>query len=172
MPAFKHHQPIAMRVAAHDDVQDIGTRQHAHEVIWRAEKFFRKHTGFHACAAAAHMRAGRVRALAVTSSEPSPFAPGLPTVAATLPGYETIAICGLFVPARTPPSIVNRLHRETVQVVKSADVTEKLQSAAVETVGDAPAQLLARVKADMARMKKVIDAAGISAPRRPPKLPQ
>ena len=114
-------------------------------------------------AAAAHMRAGRVRALAVTSSEPSPFAPGLPTVAASLPGYETIAIYGLFVPARTPPAIVNRLHRETVQVVKSADVTEKLQSAAVETVGDTPAQLLARVKADMARMKKVIDAAGISA---------
>ena len=114
-------------------------------------------------AAAAHMRAGRVRALAVTSSEPSPFAPGLPTVAASLPGYETIAIYGLFVPARTPPAIVNRLHREAVQVVKSADVTEKLQSAAVETVGDTPAQLLARVKADMARMKKVIDAAGISA---------
>ena len=84
------------------------------------------------------------------------------TLAALTPGYETIAIYGLFVPARTPPAIVNRLHRETVQVVKSADVTEKLQSAAVETVGDAPAQWLARVKADMVRMKKVIDAAGIS----------
>ena len=114
-------------------------------------------------AAAVHMRAGRVRSLAVTSSEPSPFAPGLPTVAASLPGYETIAIYGLFVPARTPPAIVNRLHRETVQVVKSAEVTEKLQSAAVETVGDTPAQLLARVKADIVRIKKVIDAAGISA---------
>ena len=113
-------------------------------------------------AAAVHMRAGRVRALAVTSSEPSPFAPGLPTVAASLPSYETMAIYGLFVPARTPPAIISRLHREAVQVAKSADVTEKLQSAAVETVGDAPAQLLARVKADMARMKKVIDVAGIS----------
>ena len=70
-------------------------------------------------AAAAHMRAGRVRALGVTSLEPSPLAPGLPTVAASIPGYETIAIYGLFVPARTPPAIINRLHREAVQVVKS-----------------------------------------------------
>ncbi len=114
-------------------------------------------------AAAAHMRAGRVRALGVTSLEPSPLAPGLPTVAASIPGYETIAIYGLFVPARTPPAIVNRLHREAVQVVKSAEVKEKLQSAAVETVGDSPDQLFARVRSDMVRMKKVIDAAGISA---------
>jgi tripartite-type tricarboxylate transporter receptor subunit TctC len=114
-------------------------------------------------AAAGHMRAGRVRALAVTSSEPSPFAPGLPTVAASVPGYETIAIYGLFVPARTPAAIVQRLHREAVQVVNSADVREKLNSAAVESVGDAPDQLFARVRGDMARMKKVIDAAGISA---------
>ena len=84
-------------------------------------------------------------------------------MAASIPGYETVAIYGLFVPARTPPAIINRPHRETVQVVKSADVREKLQSAAVETVGDAPDQLIARVKGDMARMKKVIDAAGISA---------
>jgi len=58
---------------------------------------------------------------------------------------------------------VNRLHREAVQVVKSAEVKEKLQSAAVETVGDSPDQLFARVRSDMVRMKKVIDAAGISA---------
>ena len=109
------------------------------------------------------MRAGRVRALAVTSLEPSPLAPGLPTVASAVPGYETTAIYGLFVPARTPAAIINRLHREAVQVVKSVEVKEKLQSAAVETVGDAPDQLFARVKGDMARMKKVIDATGISA---------
>ena len=114
-------------------------------------------------AAAAHMRAGRVRALAVTSLEPSPLAPGLPTVASVVPGYETTAIYGLFVPARTPAALINRLHREAAQVVKSAEVREKLQSAAVETVGDAPDQLIARVKGDMARMKKVIDAAGIGA---------
>lgn len=57
---------------------------------------------------------------------------------------------------------MNRLNREAVQVVKSAEAKEKLQSTALEAVGDSPDQLFARVKGDMARMKKVIDAAGIS----------
>lgn len=108
-------------------------------------------------------RTVRVRALAETSLEPSPLAPGLPTVASVVPGYETTAIHGLFVPARTPAALISRLHREAVQVVKSAEVKEKLQRAAAETVGDTPEQLIARVKGDMVRMKKVIDAAGISA---------
>jgi tripartite-type tricarboxylate transporter receptor subunit TctC len=114
-------------------------------------------------AAAAHVLAKRVRALAVTSTEPSSLAPGLPTMAATLPGYETIAIYGLFVPARTPRDIVERLHRETVQVLVATDVKEKLHAAGTEVIGDKPELLAANVRADMTRMKKVIDAAGIRA---------
>jgi tripartite-type tricarboxylate transporter receptor subunit TctC len=112
-------------------------------------------------AAAAHVRAGRVRALAVTSIAPSSLVPGLPAVAATLPGYESIAIYGLFVPARTPPPIINRLHKETVQVLNTPDVKEKLQSAGVEVIGDMPDQLAARVKSEMLRIGKVIKDTGI-----------
>ncbi|HTD91512.1 MAG TPA: tripartite tricarboxylate transporter substrate-binding protein, partial [Burkholderiales bacterium] len=112
-------------------------------------------------AAAAHVRAGRVRALAVTSTEPSPLVPGLPTVAASLPGYESIAVYGLFVPARTPQAVINRLHKETVQVLNAPDVREKLLGAGVEVIGDAPYQLAARVRSEMTRLGKVIREAGI-----------
>ena len=112
-------------------------------------------------AVAAHVRAGRVRALAVSSTGASSLLPGLPAVAATLPGYESIAIYGLFLPARTPQSIINRLHKETVQVLNVPDVKEKLQSVGVEVIGDMPDQLAARVRADIARMGKVIKDAGI-----------
>jgi len=112
-------------------------------------------------AAAAHVRAGRVRALAVTSATPSSLVPGLPAVASTLPGYESIAIYGLFVPVRTPQPIINRLHRETVQVLNTPDVKEKLQSAGVEVIGDTPDQLAARVRSEMLRIGKIIKDAGI-----------
>lgn len=114
-------------------------------------------------AAAAHVQARRVRALAVTGSEPSSLAPGLPTVAATVPGYESISIYGLFVPARTPQSIVERLHRETAKVLAAAELREKFSSAGVEVIGDAAPLLATRVKAEMARLGKVIREAGIRA---------
>lgn len=112
-------------------------------------------------AAAQHIRAGRVRALAVTSLEPSALAPDLPALATALPGFESLAIYGLFVPVRTPPAIIQRLQKETAQFMHSAEIKEKLQGAGVEVIGDTPAQLAARVKADMVRMGKVIREAGI-----------
>ena len=113
-------------------------------------------------AAASHVKAGRVRALAVTSAEPSVLAPGLPTVAASgLPGYESIAIYGMFAPAGTPRTIINKLREEIVRVLNSTDVKERLFGAGVETVGSSPEQLAVRVKSEMARMGKVIKDAGI-----------
>ncbi len=65
-----------------------------------------------------HIKSGRLRALAVTSAEPSPLAPGLPTVAsAGLPGYESISRIAMFAPARTPESIINRVSMETARVL-------------------------------------------------------
>ena len=84
-------------------------------------------------------------------------------MAATLPGYESIAIYGLFLPARTPQALIQRLHRETVQVLNASEVKEKLYSAGVEVIGDMPDQLSARVRSEMVRMGKVIKDAGIRA---------
>jgi tripartite-type tricarboxylate transporter receptor subunit TctC len=108
-----------------------------------------------------HVRAGRVRALAVTSAEPTALFPGVPTMAAFLPGYESISIYGVFAPAKTPRTIIDKLNEEIVRFLNRADVKEKFSNAGMETVGGSPEQLAATVKSEMARMGKVIRDAGI-----------
>jgi len=110
-----------------------------------------------------HVRSGRLRALAVTSAKPTPLAPGLPTVAAAagLPGYESISIYGVFAPAKTPEAIIRQLNQSIVAVLNQPDVREKFLNVGVETVGSTPEQFAAVIKADMARMSKVIKEAGI-----------
>ncbi len=114
-----------------------------------------------AVAAIPHMKSGRLRALAVTSIEPSALAPGLPPVAATLPGYEAASITAVYAPARTSPEIISRLHQEIVRALGQAAVKEKFFSAGVDVAGSSPEQLMATVKSEMARMGKVIRDAGI-----------
>ncbi|MBI3044643.1 MAG: tripartite tricarboxylate transporter substrate binding protein [Betaproteobacteria bacterium] len=112
--------------------------------------------------AAAHVASGRLRALAITSARPSALAPGLPTVAASgLPGYEAATIYGLFAPARTPKTIIDRLNQETVRVVHTADVSKRFFNAGSEVVGSSPAEFAAVIKADMAKMGRMIKDAGI-----------
>jgi tripartite-type tricarboxylate transporter receptor subunit TctC len=109
-----------------------------------------------------HIKSGRLRAIAVTSAEPSILAPGLPTVAASgLPGYESISIYGVFAPARTPAPIISQLNRAIVAVLNMPDVRERFFNVGVETVGSTPEQYAATIRADIARMSKVIRDAGI-----------
>ena len=111
-----------------------------------------------------HIKSGRLKALAVTSAQPTPLVPGLPTVAATgLPGYESAAMHGIFAPAKTPAAIISRLNREILQALSRADVKEKFFTAGTTIVGSTPPQLAAAVKAEMASLGKVIKDAGIRA---------
>jgi tripartite-type tricarboxylate transporter receptor subunit TctC len=110
-----------------------------------------------------HLKSGRVRALAVTSAEPTALFPGVPTVAASLPGYESVTIYGIFTPAKTPRAIIDKLNVEIVRFLNRADVKEKFFNAGMETVGGSPEQLAAAVKSEMTRMGKVIKDAGIRA---------
>ena len=113
-------------------------------------------------AVAPHVKTGRLRAIAVTSAEPSPLAPGLPTIAASgLPGYESISIYGAYAPAKTPERIVRHLNALIVSVLNTPEVRERFFNVGVETVGSTPEQLAAAMKADMARLRKVIAEAGI-----------
>jgi tripartite-type tricarboxylate transporter receptor subunit TctC len=115
-----------------------------------------------AAAGMMHVRAGRLRAIAVTSAQPTALAPGLPTVTSSgLPGYEAVSILGIFAPARTPAPILNRLNQEMVRVLTSADVKDKLFTAGSEVVASTPEQLAATVTSEMARMGKVLRDAGI-----------
>jgi tripartite-type tricarboxylate transporter receptor subunit TctC len=111
-----------------------------------------------------HVSSGRVRAIAVTSAEPSVLAPGLPTIAASgLPGYESISIYGVFVPAGTPEPIVRQLNLAIVSVLNTPEVRERFLNVGMEVVGSTPEQFAVAMKADEARLRKVISEAGLRA---------
>jgi tripartite-type tricarboxylate transporter receptor subunit TctC len=113
-------------------------------------------------AAKAHVAAGKLIALAVTTPQPSALMPGLPTVAASgLPGYQSASTLGVFAPAATPVAIVNQLNREIVQVLDAPVAKDHLFKAGIEVVASSPAEFAAAIKTDMARSGKVIKQAGI-----------
>jgi tripartite-type tricarboxylate transporter receptor subunit TctC len=109
-------------------------------------------------------RSGKLRALAVTSLEPSVLAPGLPTVAAAgLPGYEAVGMTGMWTPVKTSTAIINRLNQEIVRFLSSPQAKESFLSVGAETAGTSPEQFGALVKADIARITRLIKDAGIKA---------
>ena len=110
----------------------------------------------------AHVKTGRLRALAVTSAKPSALVPGLPTVAAAgLAGYEASQKAGLLAPAKTPVPVINRLNHEVVLFLNKSDVKERFLSHGVEVVANSPEEFAATIKSEMARMGKVIKDANI-----------
>lgn len=103
-----------------------------------------------------HIKAGNVRALAITSTKRSPHLPNLPTMAeAGLPGYEMAAWFGFFAPAKTPAPIIDKLNREIVAILKLPDVKEKLAGLGVEFLGTTAQELAAVMRTDAAKWEKV-----------------
>jgi tripartite-type tricarboxylate transporter receptor subunit TctC len=115
-----------------------------------------------ALAAAPQIRAGRVRALAITSAKRSAVSPDLPTVAESgLPGFEVIGWFGWLAPAATPKPIVTRLHAEIVRALRLPDVRDRLLSQSTEPVGNTPAEFAAFMKSEHEKWRRVIRAANI-----------
>jgi len=108
------------------------------------------------------VKAGKLKAVGVTSAEPSAFAPDIPPVAATLPGYEWLNMTVMLAPAKTPAPVINRLHQEITRVVKNADMNPKLLAAGVEVVGNSPIQFSAILKAEIAKISKLIKDIGLT----------
>ena len=109
-----------------------------------------------------HVRSGRLRALGVTSLQPSALAPGLPAVAESgVPGFESVVMYALFAPARTPAAIVKRLNAEVVQFLKSTATTERLFNAGVEAVASSPRELAVAMESEMTRLEKLVKNARI-----------
>ncbi len=109
-----------------------------------------------------HLRAGRVRALAVTSAQPSVLAPELPTVAAAgLPGYEATAYNGLLAPAKTPPAVIAKLNQEAAQILRRTEVKERIFNGGGEVVGGTPDEFAAIMRLEMAKWGRLIREAGI-----------
>jgi tripartite-type tricarboxylate transporter receptor subunit TctC len=115
-----------------------------------------------ALAATPQVKAGKLRALGITSAKRSAVAPELPTIAeAGLPGFEVIGWFGWLAPAATPRYIVSRLHTELVRALKLPDVRDRLLSQSTEPVGNSPQAFAAFMKSEHAKWAKVIKAANI-----------
>ena len=102
------------------------------------------------------VQAGKLKALAVTSSKRWPELPNLPTMAESgLPGYETVAWFALLGPANLPPAIAQRLSTEAAAVMKTVDVRAALLKQGMEAIGSSAEELTAFIATDIARWKKV-----------------
>ena len=111
-----------------------------------------------------HVRAGKMKPLAVTTAQRSPQAPEIPTVAeAGLPGYEQTAWFGVLAPAGTPRDIIGRLNGEIVKVLNSAEVKERFGKQGVEVRTSTPEQFSTFLRSEVDRWGKVIREAGIKA---------
>ncbi len=109
-----------------------------------------------------HVKAGKLRPLAVTGAQRSPAAPEVPTIAESgFKGFEAAAWYGVLAPAGTPKPIVGRLHAEIVRALKLPDVKERLESVGFELVGSTPEAFGAYIKTEIAKWAKVVKASGV-----------
>jgi tripartite-type tricarboxylate transporter receptor subunit TctC len=111
-----------------------------------------------------HVRAGKLRAIAVTTIKRSPAAPEVPTIAESgVPGYDHGPWNGMLAPAQTPKPIIDRLNAEVLKIVHSPAMKAVLEHDGSEPVGNAPEAFAAIIKSETAKWAKVIKAAGIHA---------
>jgi len=109
-----------------------------------------------------HVKEGRLRALAVTSAKRASFAPDIPAVAETLPGFQTTLWYALLAPAGTPQPILKRVYDETLKVVRAKDFGQQLESQGAEPVGDSPEELQKHIEAEIAQWTKLVKQAKIT----------
>ncbi|MBC7778512.1 MAG: tripartite tricarboxylate transporter substrate binding protein [Proteobacteria bacterium] len=111
-----------------------------------------------------HLRAGKLRAIAVTSARRMALVPDVPTVMESgLPGHETVAWYGLFAPAGTGTPILSRLATEVARLARLPEVRDALALQGAEAVSDTPGEFAAIVKADVARWGEVVRRTGVRA---------
>jgi tripartite-type tricarboxylate transporter receptor subunit TctC len=110
------------------------------------------------------IKAGKLKALAVSGLRRSPAMPDVPTVAESgVPGFEAGSWYGLLAPGATPRALVERINKDVVRAVQLPDVRERLMNEAFEVPSDTPEQFAAHIKADVVKWAKVVKEAGIKA---------
>ena len=107
-----------------------------------------------------HIKAGRVRALGVTSLARTPLAPDLPTIAESIPGYEVTGWYGLLAPAKTPAPLITRLNADFVKAMKSPDILEKLSGLGAEAKGTTAEAFADYIRAETEKMRAAVKASG------------
>ncbi|MEI7678643.1 MAG: tripartite tricarboxylate transporter substrate binding protein [Betaproteobacteria bacterium] len=109
-----------------------------------------------------HVKAGKLRALAVTSAKPTPLVPGVPSVAeAGVPGYAIDSWWGVLVPTGTPNAVVTKLNTDIVRVLNLQDVKDRFAGLGVESVPSTQAQFAQSIKSEIAKYAKLIKDVGI-----------
>ena len=109
-----------------------------------------------------HIKAGRLKALGLTSAKPSPALPGVPTIeqAGGLKGFEASSWFGVVAPAGTPREIVIKLQQTIAKSLGSPEMRERLVAQGAEPVGDTPEQFADYIKSELAKWAKVVKASG------------
>ena len=114
-------------------------------------------------AAAANIRAGKLRAIAVTTTKPSSAMPELPTIAEVLPGFDVNTWFGLFAPAALPAETTQRLHRAFVDALSSPELKSRLAALMAEPSPTTPEQFATFVRAELKKYEAVVKASGAKA---------
>ena len=110
-----------------------------------------------------HVKAGRLRVLAVTSAQRSAALPDVPTIAeAGAPGFDIVQWYAIWVPAKTPKAIADKLHGELVSIIQSPEYKQRQVEVATDVVGSSPEALANRQKIDIEKYRKIAAAAGIT----------
>jgi tripartite-type tricarboxylate transporter receptor subunit TctC len=108
-----------------------------------------------------HVKSGKIKALAVCSARPSSLTPGLPPVSDSVPGFESVLLLGMFVPAKTPPAVVHKLNKDIARALAAPDIVARLASAGLEPVANSPEEFTALLRTDLAKWGKLIKDAAI-----------
>ena len=109
-----------------------------------------------------HVKAGKLKGLAVTGAQRTTLAPGIPTLAESgLAGYEAYGWYGVAAPARTPAAVIARLHAEVARIAQNPAMKARLGAQGLELVGNSPPEFDAFIRAEIAKWSAVLKAAGI-----------
>lgn len=103
-----------------------------------------------------YMKTGRVKALAVSSAKRSPAAPELPSMAETLPGFDSASFYGIVVPAKTPQNVIKKLNADIVTILNQPEVRERLLVIGADVVAGGPEALTARMQAEREQVLQVV----------------
>jgi tripartite-type tricarboxylate transporter receptor subunit TctC len=108
-----------------------------------------------------HIKAGKLRALAVTGSKRAGSLPELPTIAeAAIPGYESYVWFGVVAPAGTPPEIIKRLNAELAKAAVTPEFRDRLTGQGYDVLSTSPEQMTASIRSEMAKWGKIVKASG------------
>ncbi|MES2563458.1 MAG: tripartite tricarboxylate transporter substrate binding protein [Pseudomonadota bacterium] len=102
-----------------------------------------------------HVKSGRLRALAMTGLKRASFAPDIPAVAETLPGFETTLWYALLAPAGTPQTVIRRVHDDTMKIIRSKEFTQQLESQGAEPVGNSAQELQKFMQSEIAQWTRL-----------------